>query len=296
MTWPEARWAWPMRAGSTPMRCSRRSGARRARWEWSTWPARSSAIERDGSAIAGVRLADGRRIAAGWVVNAAGPRAASVAAMVGVELPVRPRKRIVYHFDCRERLGPAPLTHRPVRRLLPAGGPSRGSPATRRARARPTPTRWTWRWIVALRGLRLAGAGPPRAGLRIGPPARRLGGPLRGQHARPQRRHRPAPGPAELPVRQRLLRARPAAGARGRPRPGRVDRHRPATRRSTSARSATSGSSATSRSASSTSSDRGAASRHPSAGRIRRVRIGKASGRARVRRSLGVLRRVDRRS
>ena len=47
------------------------------------------------------------------VVNAAGPRAASVAAMVGAELPVRPRKRFVYHFDCRERLGPAPLTIAP---------------------------------------------------------------------------------------------------------------------------------------------------------------------------------------
>jgi sarcosine oxidase len=71
------------------------------------------AIERDGSAIAGVRLADGRRIGTELVVNAAGPRAASVAAMVGAELPVRPRKRFVYHFDCRERLGPAPLTIAP---------------------------------------------------------------------------------------------------------------------------------------------------------------------------------------
>ncbi|HEY8179037.1 MAG TPA: FAD-binding oxidoreductase [Candidatus Limnocylindria bacterium] len=71
------------------------------------------AIELDGSAIAGVRLADGRRIASELVVNAAGPRAASVAAMVGAELPVRPRKRFVYHFDCRERLGPAPLTIAP---------------------------------------------------------------------------------------------------------------------------------------------------------------------------------------
>ena len=34
------------------------------------------AIEREDSAITGVRLADGRRIATGTVVNAAGPRAA----------------------------------------------------------------------------------------------------------------------------------------------------------------------------------------------------------------------------
>jgi FAD-dependent oxidoreductase domain-containing protein 1 len=72
-----------------------------------------AAIDHDGSTVAGVRLADGRRIATDVVVNAAGPRAASVAAMIGAELPVRPRKRFVYHFDCRERLGPAPLTIAP---------------------------------------------------------------------------------------------------------------------------------------------------------------------------------------
>jgi sarcosine oxidase len=70
-------------------------------------------IDRDGDRVTGVRLDDGRRIAADWVVNAAGPRAADVAAMAGVELPVRPRKRFVYHFDCRTQIGPAPLTINP---------------------------------------------------------------------------------------------------------------------------------------------------------------------------------------
>lgn len=69
-----------------------------------------SEVLRDGDQVRGVRLADGREISAGWVVNAAGPRAAEVAAMAGLELPVRPRKRYVYHFDCRASLGPAPLT------------------------------------------------------------------------------------------------------------------------------------------------------------------------------------------
>jgi sarcosine oxidase len=73
------------------------------------------AIERDGERVTGVRLADGRRIATDWVLNAAGPRAAEVATMAGLELPVHPRKRHVYHFDCRERLGPAPLT------IMPSG-------------------------------------------------------------------------------------------------------------------------------------------------------------------------------
>jgi len=64
----------------------------------------------DGDRVAGVRLADGSSIEADWVVNAAGPRAAEVAAMVGVDLPVRPRKRIVYHLESPVSLGAAPLT------------------------------------------------------------------------------------------------------------------------------------------------------------------------------------------
>jgi sarcosine oxidase len=66
-------------------------------------------VERDGGHASGVRLADGRRIAADWVVNAAGPRAAGVAAMAGLDLPVSPRKRMVFHFDCRTRVE-SPLT------------------------------------------------------------------------------------------------------------------------------------------------------------------------------------------
>ena len=67
-------------------------------------------LERDGDRLAGVRLADGSEIAADWVVNAAGPRAASVAQMAGVELPVRPRKRLVFHLEAAVDLGRAPLT------------------------------------------------------------------------------------------------------------------------------------------------------------------------------------------
>ena len=66
-------------------------------------------IERDASRASGVRLADGRRFTADWVVNAAGPRAAGVAAMAGLQLPVSPRKRMVFHFDCRTRIA-SPLT------------------------------------------------------------------------------------------------------------------------------------------------------------------------------------------
>jgi FAD-dependent oxidoreductase domain-containing protein 1 len=66
-------------------------------------------IERDAGRASGVRLADGRRITADWVVNAAGPRAAGVAAMAGLQLPVKPRKRMVFHFDCRTPIA-SPLT------------------------------------------------------------------------------------------------------------------------------------------------------------------------------------------
>ena len=66
-------------------------------------------IEREGDRATGVRLADGRRITADWVVNAAGPRAAGIAAMAGLRLPVSPRKRMVFHFDCRTPVA-SPLT------------------------------------------------------------------------------------------------------------------------------------------------------------------------------------------
>jgi glycine/D-amino acid oxidase-like deaminating enzyme len=64
----------------------------------------------DGERVGGVRLAEGSEIGADWVINAAGPRAAGVAAMAGIELPVAPRKRNVYHLESPVSLGAAPLT------------------------------------------------------------------------------------------------------------------------------------------------------------------------------------------
>ncbi len=81
-------------------------------------------IERDGDRVTGVRLADGGRIACDWLVNAAGPRAADVAAMAGIELPVRPRKRYVFHFDCRTPIGAAPLTIDPSGLYFRPEGPA----------------------------------------------------------------------------------------------------------------------------------------------------------------------------
>ena len=83
-----------------------------------------TAVERDGDRVTGVRLADGSTIGADWVVNAAGPRAAEVAAMAGVELPVRPRKRLVYHVEAPLSLGAAPLTVDPTGVYFRPEGPA----------------------------------------------------------------------------------------------------------------------------------------------------------------------------
>ncbi|MCV0402751.1 MAG: FAD-binding oxidoreductase [Chloroflexi bacterium] len=67
-------------------------------------------IERDADRLRAVTLADGTTIEATWFVNATGPRAAELARMVGIELPVHPRKRFVYHVASPASLGAAPLT------------------------------------------------------------------------------------------------------------------------------------------------------------------------------------------
>jgi len=67
------------------------------------------ALERRGRRIETVTLADGTRLACGIAVNAAGPSAGKVAALAGVDLPVEPRRRCVFVFDCREKLPNCPL-------------------------------------------------------------------------------------------------------------------------------------------------------------------------------------------
>ncbi|WP_440997969.1 NAD(P)/FAD-dependent oxidoreductase [Arhodomonas sp. SL1] len=70
-----------------------------------------TSLQREGARITAVTLADGGRIICGALVNAAGPRAAAVAAMADVpELPVRPRKRCVFVFQADGPPGHCPLT------------------------------------------------------------------------------------------------------------------------------------------------------------------------------------------
>ena len=66
-------------------------------------------IEREGARAAAVVLDNGERLAAGTVVNAAGPDAGTVAALAGLALPVEPRKRSVFVFEARDRFEDMPL-------------------------------------------------------------------------------------------------------------------------------------------------------------------------------------------
>lgn len=68
-------------------------------------------LGRSPNAITSVSLGSGDKINCGLVVNAAGPRAAEVASMAGVSLPVEPRKRSLFVFSCPQDIGqPMPLT------------------------------------------------------------------------------------------------------------------------------------------------------------------------------------------
>ncbi|MBM2575927.1 FAD-binding oxidoreductase [Jannaschia sp. Os4] len=68
-------------------------------------------VDTAGGRVAGVVLADGTRIGADVVVNAAGSRGAAVARSAGLDLPVEPRKRYTWVFEAARPLGQdLPLT------------------------------------------------------------------------------------------------------------------------------------------------------------------------------------------
>lgn len=69
-----------------------------------------TAIVRDGDRVSGVATTDGA-IAAPLVINAAGPSAARVARMAGVDVPVHPRRRHIFFTQPFPEIpGPVPLT------------------------------------------------------------------------------------------------------------------------------------------------------------------------------------------
>ncbi len=59
-----------------------------------------TSIGRSGATVTSVTLASGAVIKAGTVVNCSGPRAAQTARMSGLDIPVEPRKRTLFVFDC----------------------------------------------------------------------------------------------------------------------------------------------------------------------------------------------------
>lgn len=65
-------------------------------------------VRRAAGRVTAVDLASGTRVAPGVLVNAAGAWAGEVAAQAGVALPVEPRRRMVYVFECRTPLDPPP--------------------------------------------------------------------------------------------------------------------------------------------------------------------------------------------
>lgn len=58
------------------------------------------AIGREGDAVTSITLKSGTVVKAGTIVNASGPRAALTARMAGLDIPVEPRKRTLFVFDC----------------------------------------------------------------------------------------------------------------------------------------------------------------------------------------------------
>lgn len=70
-------------------------------------------LTRQGRRMTGVQLADGRSIAAGIVVNAAGAWSGVIAGMADIDLPVVPRKRCVFVIESPARLGDAPFLFDP---------------------------------------------------------------------------------------------------------------------------------------------------------------------------------------
>lgn len=59
-------------------------------------------VVRYGDQVTGVVLKDGRRFGCGQLVNAAGTGGSKVARMASLEIPVEPRKRCIFVFNCRD--------------------------------------------------------------------------------------------------------------------------------------------------------------------------------------------------
>jgi glycine/D-amino acid oxidase-like deaminating enzyme len=90
---------------SALVRSARATGVRLVQAEVAGFDCAAGAAQR----VQAVRLADGRRIACGWAVNAAGAWSRSLAARVGIDLPVHARRRTVFVLSCPASLPGCPL-------------------------------------------------------------------------------------------------------------------------------------------------------------------------------------------
>ncbi|MBP2236525.1 glycine/D-amino acid oxidase-like deaminating enzyme [Sinorhizobium kostiense] len=59
-------------------------------------------VGRRGNRVTSVALKSGTTVGAGTIVNCSGPRAALTARMAGLDIPVEPRKRTLFVFDCAD--------------------------------------------------------------------------------------------------------------------------------------------------------------------------------------------------
>ncbi|MBC7479489.1 MAG: FAD-binding oxidoreductase [Pseudorhodobacter sp.] len=81
------------------------------------------AIAHTDSAVSAVTLKSGAVVRAGTVVNASGPRAAQTARMAGLDVPVEPRKRTLFVYDCAQTPeGSATVNHGRLPLMIDPGG------------------------------------------------------------------------------------------------------------------------------------------------------------------------------
>ena len=92
-------------------------------------------LDQRGSVVTAARLASGRILRAGHVVNAAGAWAKDVCAMVDVAVPIEPLRRYEHYFECQEAIEPLPylkdtqrLAFRPEGRGYSGGVPTLAEP------------------------------------------------------------------------------------------------------------------------------------------------------------------------
>ena len=72
--------------------------------------AAAAGLEQDAGRITAVRLEDDATIPCDVAVDAAGPWSAAIAGWAGIDLPIRPRRRMIFVLACRETLPGCPLT------------------------------------------------------------------------------------------------------------------------------------------------------------------------------------------